>query len=70
MIWMYLQNDVISYNKKSIYGKKGEMVSIISNNDPAIIVRSETGNRFTTSMNNLSITKIQKDDPINIKHKR
>lgn len=67
---MYLKDDVISYNRKTTYGKKGEMISIISNHDPAILVKSETGNCFTTSMENLSLIKIQKDDPRDYKYKK
>lgn len=69
MIWMYLKEDIISYNRKTIYGKKGERVIIISNHHPAICVTSETGNSFPCSMEHLSTTKIQKDDKINNKHK-
>jgi hypothetical protein len=67
---MWLKSDVISYNRKTIYGVKGERVSIISDHYPAILVKSENGNSFTTTMDNLSPTKIQKIDTINQKYKR
>lgn len=70
MIWMYLKNDVISYNRKTIYGKQGERVAIISNHHPAILVRSESGNSFSCSVDDLSPTKIQTNDSNNNKNKR
>ena len=66
---MWLKTDVISYNRKTTYGVQGERVSIISDHDPAILVRSENGNSFTTTMDNLSPIKIQKIDTRNQKHK-
>jgi hypothetical protein len=57
---MWLKSDVISYNRKTIYGVQGERVDIISEHIPAVLVRSEKGNSFATTMDNLSPTKIQK----------
>jgi len=70
MIWMYLKNDVISFNRKTIYGRQGERVVVVSNRHPAMIVRSETGNSFSCSVDDLSPTKIQTNDTRNIKHKK
>lgn len=53
MIWMYLIEDVVSNNKKTIYGKKGDKVYIVSNHYPAVIVCNEKGNKFTTKIKNL-----------------
>jgi len=57
MNWMYLINDVKSVNKKTIYGKVGDRVYIIANHHPAVIVCNEKGNKFSTSINNLKLTK-------------
>jgi len=53
MNWMYLINDVISYNRKTTYGRSGERVYIIANHHPAVIVCNEKGNKFSTSIKNL-----------------
>jgi hypothetical protein len=53
MNWMYLINDVVSRNKKTIYSKSGDKVYIIANHFPAVIVCNEKGNKFSTSINNL-----------------
>jgi hypothetical protein len=53
MNWMYLINDVLSNNKKMMYGKSGDKVYIIANHHPAVIVCNEKGNKFSTSINNL-----------------
>jgi len=57
MNWMYLINDVISYNKKIIYGKSGDMVYIVANHYPAVIVCNEKGEKFTTKIENLKNQK-------------
>jgi len=57
MIKMYLINNVISTNKKTIYGRSGERVYIIANHHPALIVCNEKGNKFSTSINNLTLKK-------------
>jgi hypothetical protein len=54
---MYLINDVKSNNKKTIYGRSGDRVYIISNHHPAVIVSNEQGNKFSTSINNLTHKK-------------
>jgi len=60
MIWMYLKKDIISYNKKTIYGAEGERVFIINtDHHPVVLVTSEKGNSFATTMDNLSQTKIK-----------
>lgn len=60
MIWMYLKNDVISYNRKTIYGVSGERIFIInSDHHPVVLVTSEKGNSFFTTMDNLSQIKIK-----------
>jgi hypothetical protein len=57
MTWMYLINDVKSNNKKTIYGRSGDRVYIISNHYSAVIVSNEQGNKFSTSINNLTLKK-------------
>jgi hypothetical protein len=57
MNWMYLINDVISCNKKTIYGRSGDRVYIIANHHPAVIVCNEKGDKFSTSINNLKAQK-------------
>jgi hypothetical protein len=54
---MYLINDVKSNNKKTIYGRSGDRVYIISNHHPAVLVSNEKGNKFSTSINNLTLKK-------------
>ena len=54
---MYLINDVLSNNKKMIYGKSGDKVYIIANHHPAVIVCNEKGDKYSTSINNLKPTK-------------
>ena len=54
---MYLINDVLSNNKKMIYGKSGDRVYIIANHHLAVIVCNEKGNKFSTSINNLKTQK-------------
>jgi hypothetical protein len=71
MIWQYLKNDVISYNRKTIYGLCGERISIInSNHYPVVLVISEKGNSFATTMDNLSNIKPKKNDKRNTINKR
>ena len=71
MIWMYLKTDVISYNKKTIYGVCGERISIInSDHHPVVLVTSEKGNSFTTTMDNLSTIKPKTSDKSNSINKR
>lgn len=57
MNWMYLISDVISSNKKKIYGKKGERVYIVANHHPAVIVCNENGEKYSTNINNLKLKK-------------
>ena len=57
MNWQYLVNDVLSHNKKMVYGKKGDMVYIVANHHPAVIVCNEKGEKFTTKIENLKTTK-------------
>lgn len=63
MIWSWLINDEVSNNKKTIYAKRGELVTVIANNYPVMLVMAESGNKFSTHINNLSNTKINKDEP-------
>jgi len=53
VIWQYLIEDVISYNRKKIYGKAGEKVYVIANHDPVALVISERGEKFPTKFDNL-----------------
>ena len=53
----YLISDVIS-GKKQIYGRKGDKVKIITVHAPAVIVESIKGERFSTTLENLSEIKI------------
>jgi hypothetical protein len=63
MIWNWLINDVISNNQKTIYAKRGELVTIISNNHfPIMCVMTKDRNKFTTHLDNISNTKINKDE--------
>jgi hypothetical protein len=63
MIWSWLINDEVSNNKKTIYAKRGELVTVIANHYPVMLVMAESGNKFSTHINNLSNTKINKDEP-------
>jgi hypothetical protein len=63
MIWNWLINDEISNNKKTIYAKRGELVTVIANHYPAMIVMTQSGCKFSTHINNLSNIKINKDEP-------
>ena len=49
----YLVKDVIS-GKKQVYGRKDELVKIIVVHAPAVIVEGIKGNRFSTTLENLS----------------
>jgi len=57
MNWMYLINDVLSHNKKMIYGKSGDKVYIIANHHPAVIVCNERGEKYATKIENLKLKK-------------
>jgi hypothetical protein len=71
MIWMYLKSDVISYNRKTIYGAEGERIFIInSDHHPVVLVTSEKGNSFSTTMDNLLTIKPKKNDKSNSINKR
>lgn len=59
MIWVYLKEDIISMNKKIVYGEQGERVVIISNRHPAMIVCNEKGEKYTCHYSKLSNTIIQ-----------
>jgi hypothetical protein len=60
MIPQYLKEDVVSFNRKKIYGRQGERVFIIKNLHPVVIVSNEYGERFPCHVNQLSPTKIEK----------
>ena len=62
MIPQYLKQDIISFNKKTVYGRQGERVFIIKNLHPVVIVSNEYGERFSCHVNELSHTKIQTND--------
>jgi len=68
---MYLKKDIISYNRKTIYGAEGERVFIInSDHHPVLLVKSEKGNSFATTMDNLSTIKPKTNDKSNSINKR
>lgn len=54
---MYIINDVVSYNRKTIYAKGGEKVTIIANFVTVAIVENTKGVRFPTLFLNLSKQK-------------
>ena len=54
---MYIINDVVSYNYKTIYAKAGERVTIIADFVTVAIVENSKGVRFPTLFSNLSKTK-------------
>ena len=51
---MYIINDVVSYNYKTIYAKAGEKVTIIADFVNVAIVENSKGVRFPTLFLNLS----------------
>jgi hypothetical protein len=55
---MYIINDVVSYNRKTIYAKSGEKVKIIADFDNVAIVENSKSVRFPTLFSNLSKIKI------------
>ncbi len=57
MNWQYLIDNVVSSNKKKIYGKKNERVYIVANHHPAVIVCNEQGEKYSTNINNLKSKK-------------
>jgi hypothetical protein len=57
----YLKEDVISYNY-SVYARKGDQVTMVSDRDNVIIAEDEKGYRFSVKKTNLSKEKIEKDD--------
>jgi hypothetical protein len=54
---MYIINEVISYNRKTIYAKSGEKVTIIADFVEVAIVQNDKGVRFPTLFSNLKKTK-------------
>lgn len=54
---MYIINEVVSYNRKTIYAKAGERVTIIANFVNVAIVENSKGVRFSTLFSNLSKQK-------------
>lgn len=70
MIPQYLNEDVISFNKKKVYGRQGERVFIIKNLHPVVLVSNEYGERFSCHVDQLSNTKTIKNVDTTTKHKR
>lgn len=54
---MYIINNVVNYNHKTIYAKAGERVTIIADFVTVAIVENSKGVRFPTLFTNLSKTK-------------
>jgi hypothetical protein len=48
-----LISDVVSSNKKTIYGKSGDEVRIIAVHHPAVVVENKKGCRYATCLSNL-----------------
>ena len=59
MLWQYLKTDVIGI-KRNVYGLTGDMVMVVSNHHPALVVQNEKGEKFSTTYDNLSPSPIQK----------
>jgi len=55
---MFIINDVVSYNRKTIYAKSGEKVTIIANFVTVAIVENSKSVRFPTLFSNLSKKKL------------
>lgn len=53
---MYFIQDVVSYNKKTTYARRGDWVTVIADYSPVAIVEYN-GNRFPTLFLNLSKQK-------------
>ena len=63
MIINYLIKDIVSYNNKTIYGRQGDMVVVISSNHyPVMIIEDIRGNKFPCHIDNLSLNKIKKNE--------
>lgn len=56
---MYLINDAVSNFRNEVYAKKGDWVTVISINEPAVIVEDKEGERFPTILNNLSESPVK-----------
>lgn len=54
---MYIINDVVSYNYKTIYAKSGDKVKIVADFVNVAIVENDKSVRFSTLFSNLSKTK-------------
>ena len=54
---MYIINEVVSYNRKTIYAKSGDKVTIIADFEEVAIVQNDKGVRFPTLFSNLSKKK-------------
>jgi len=54
---MYIIQDVVSYNRKTIYAKSREKVKIIADFDNVAIVENSKSVRFPTLFTNLSKIK-------------
>lgn len=50
-----LTEDVISNNKKTVYGKKGEHVTMIHEEENVLIVESKDGNRFPVHISKVKV---------------
>ena len=57
----YLKEDIISYSNTMIYGRKGEVVTFISDHDNCVCVEGENGQKFGVRKDRLSNDKIEKE---------
>lgn len=69
MIPQYLKEDVVSFNRKKIYGRQGERVFIIKNLNHVVLVFNEYGERFSCLVENLTSKPIN-NATRNAKNKR
>jgi hypothetical protein len=66
---MYAKIDIHSHIRPDIcYAKKGEQIEIITQNMTTALCRSESGVTFPTNFENLSETKVEKDQIIEPKN--
>jgi hypothetical protein len=61
MLINYVTKDLISYNKKLVYARKGDKCSIIQRRGNVLICLHENGEKFSCTEEYLSTNKIEKE---------
>ena len=63
MITYTLSEDVNGINKGKIYGKKGDLVTLISEYGKVLIVEDKNGDRFSVTIKMITPAEFEKKEP-------